>query len=57
MAEEAVNPEANSVEIKIGFVYVVLGLMKIKNADLHIAGSNSKTLSTNILTQFRGRGR
>lgn len=56
MVEEAVNPEAHSVEIKIGFVDVVLGLMKIKNVDLYITGSNSKMLSTDILTQFRGRG-
>ena len=54
MAEEAVNPEAHSVEIKIDFVYVVLGPMKIKNADLYITGSNSKMLSTDILTRFRG---
>lgn len=54
MTEEAVNPEAHSVEIKIGFVYVVLGPMKIKNADLYITGSNSKMLSTDILTRFRG---
>jgi len=51
MAEEAVNPEAHSVEIKIDFV---LGPMKIKNADLYITGSNSKMLSTDILTRFRG---
>ena len=56
MVEEAVNPNAHSVEIKIGFVDVVLGLMKIKNVDLYITGSNSKMLSTDILTQFRGRG-
>lgn len=56
MVEEAINPEAHSVEIKIGFVDVVLGLMKIKNVDLYITGSNSKMLSTDILTQFRGRG-
>ena len=54
MAEEAVNPEAHSVEIKIDFVDFVLGPMKIKNADLYITGSNSKMLSTDILTRFRG---
>ena len=56
MVEEAVNPEAHSVEIKIGFVDVVLGLMSIKNVDLYITGSNSRMLSSDILTQFRGRG-
>ena len=41
---------------KIGFVDVVLGLMKIKNADIYVTGSNSKMLSSDILTEFRGRG-
>ena len=56
MVEEAVNPDAHSVKIKIGFVDVVLGLMSIKNVDLYITGSNSRMLSSDILTQFRGRG-
>ena len=37
-------------------MYVLLGLMKIKNVDLYVTGSNSKMLSTDILTEFRGRG-
>lgn len=40
---------------KITFIDVVMGLMKIKNVDLYITGSNSKMLSTDILTQFRDR--
>ncbi len=40
----------------IGFVDVVLGLMKIENVDLYITGSNSKMLSSDIVTQFRDRG-
>ncbi len=35
---------------------VLNGLMKIPNADIYITGSNSKFLSTDILTEFRGRG-
>ena len=30
--------------------------MKIKNADVYVTGSNSKMLSSDILTQFRDRG-
>ena len=41
---------------KVGFVDVVLGLMKIKHADIYVTGSNSEMLSKNILTKFRGRG-
>lgn len=41
---------------QIGFVDVLLGLMKIKNVDLYVTGSNSRMLSTDILTEFRGRG-
>ena len=40
----------------IGFVDVLLGLMKIKNADIYITGSNSKMLSSDIVTSFRDRG-
>lgn len=50
------NPYIDGVEDKIGFVDVVLGLMKRENIDLYITGSNSKMLSSDILTEFRGRG-
>lgn len=50
------NPYIEGVEDKIGFVDVVLGLMKQENIDLYITGSNSKMLSSDILTEFRGRG-
>ena len=50
------NPYLPNSDEKIGFVDVVLGLMKIKNADIYVTGSNSKMLSTDILTEFRGRG-
>lgn len=35
---------------------VVLGLMQMKNADVYVTGSNSRMLSSDILTQFRDRG-
>lgn len=53
---EIPNPYLPGTEEKIGFVDVLIGLMKIKNVDLYVTGSNSKMLSTDILTEFRGRG-
>ena len=53
---EISNPYLPGTDEKIGFVDVLLGLMKIKNVDLYVTGSNSKMLSTDILTEFRGRG-
>lgn len=50
------NPYIEGVEDKVGFVDVVLGLMKRDNIDLYVTGSNSKMLSSDILTEFRGRG-
>lgn len=41
---------------KLTFIDVILGLMKLCNVDLYITGSNSKMLSSDILTQFRDRG-
>ena len=56
MVSEIQNPYVDDPDAKIGFTDVVLGLMKIKNADVYITGSNSKMLSSDILTQFRDRG-
>lgn len=38
------------------FVPLLNGLMKIRNVDIYITGSNSRFLSTDIVTEFRGRG-
>lgn len=48
------NPYTSTGE-PITFVDVVLGLMKLPNVDLYLTGSNSKMLSSDIVTQFRGR--
>lgn len=56
MVSEIQNPYVDDPDAKIGFVDVVIGLMKIRNADVYIIGSNSKMLSSDILTQFRDRG-
>lgn len=53
---EIPNPYVDNPNEKLTFVDVVLGLMKIPNADVYITGSNSKMLSSDVLTQFRDRG-
>jgi hypothetical protein len=53
---EIQNPYIDDPSEKITFIDVVLGIMKMKNADVYITGSNSKMLSSDILTQFRDRG-
>ena len=50
------NPYCDDPNAKISFVDVVLGLMQMKNVDVYVTGSNSRMLSTDILTQFRDRG-
>ena len=50
------NPYLDDPENKISFVDVILGIMKFPNTDIYITGSNSKMLSSDILTQFRDRG-
>lgn len=50
------NPYVEGSEDKISFVDVVLGLMKHDNMDVYVSGSNSKMLSSDILSEFRGRG-
>ena len=53
---EIQNPYVDDADSKIGFVDVLLGLMKMKNVDLYVTGSNSKMLSSDILTEFKDRG-
>jgi predicted AAA+ superfamily ATPase len=53
---EIKNPYVDDPKAKITFIDVVLGFMHMKNADVYITGSNSKMLSSDILTQFRDRG-
>lgn len=50
------NPYIPDSDEEITFVDTLLGLMKNKNLDIYVTGSNSKMLSKDILTQFRDRG-
>ena len=53
---EVPNPYVDDPNETITFIDVVLGLMKLPNADIYVTGSNSRMLSSDILTQFRDRG-
>lgn len=46
----------DEVQFVDGFEKVLNGLNRISNLDIYVTGSNSKFLSTDILTEFRGRG-
>ena len=38
------------------FEDVLNSYLKIENADVYVTGSNSRLLSTDVITEFRGRG-
>lgn len=48
--DELKNPE------NIGLYNVLNGLMRLRNVDIYVTGSNSKMLTKDVLTTFRGRG-
>ncbi len=53
---EIQNSYVDNEDAKITFIDVILGFMHMDNVDVYVTGSNSKMLSTDILTQFRDRG-
>lgn len=53
---EIQNPYVDNEDAKITFIDVILGFMHMDNVDVYVTGSNSKMLSSDILTQFRDRG-
>ena len=53
---EIQNPFVDNEDAKITFIDVILGFMHMDNADVYVTGSNSRMLSSDILTQFRDRG-
>lgn len=46
----------DEIQFVEGFEKVLNGLNKHSNIDIYVTGSNSKFLSSDILTEFRGRG-
>ena len=46
----------DEIQLANGFEFVLNGLLYEKNVDVYVTGSNSKFLSSDIITEFRGRG-
>lgn len=46
----------DEIQLVSDFESVVNGFLHIANADIYVTGSNSKFLSSDIITEFRGRG-
>lgn len=46
----------DEIQLVTNFVAVLNGLLRIDNVDIYVTGSNSKFLSSDIVTEFRGRG-
>lgn len=54
MSDEVPNPY-NRAGKKITFYDALNDLKTLDNLDIYVTGSNSKMLSSDILTEFRGR--
>ena len=46
----------DEIQLAENFVGILNGLLKLPNVDIYVTGSNSKFLSNDIVTEFRGRG-
>ncbi len=46
----------DEIQLVDKFEFVLNGLLRHQNLDIYVTGSNSKFLSSNIITEFRGRG-
>lgn len=46
----------DEIQLVSDFESVLNGFLHIKNVDVYVTGSNSKFLSSDIITEFRGRG-
>ena len=46
----------DEIQLVEGFEYLLNGLLRKEKLDVYVTGSNSKFLSSDIITEFRGRG-
>ncbi len=46
----------DEIQLVKDFEFVLNGFLRINNVDIYVTGSNSKFLSSDIITEFRGRG-
>ena len=46
----------DEIQLVDGFEFVLNGFLYERNLDVYVTGSNSKFLSSDIITEFRGRG-
>ena len=46
----------DEIQLVEDFVPVLNGFLHLSNVDVYVTGSNSKFLSSDIITEFRGRG-
>ena len=46
----------DEVQLVEEFVDVILSLTHMRNVDVYVSGSNSRFLSSDVVTEFRGRG-
>ena len=46
----------DEVQLVEEFVEVILSLTHMRNVDVYVSGSNSRFLSSDVVTEFRGRG-
>ncbi len=46
----------DEIQLLDNFVFALNGLLNRDNFDIYVTGSNSKMLSKDVITEFRGRG-
>ena len=52
----AISEEERKGKEPIRIYGILNGLLRLENVDIYVTGSNSKFLSSDIMTEFRGRG-
>ena len=55
-AQYAIGREEFKNSVSVQLYNVLNGLMRLRNVDIYVTGSNSKMLTKDVLTAFRGRG-